>query len=230
MSADILGSWEYARAQWELDVCTLGHIARESGLKMGEIRDRAKKEGWVKSKDGRQRIREAVKESTEKSYGLLIEEQKDRIVSVTAYMQSKVLTEHRTDIKAARAITYALFCDLEEMSRGREAFENLGEVLRVGDTDRLNDAYKRVLSIPDRSATLNSLVNALKTLIQLERQAYDIQGPIEDPEASRPATEVVRGLDKIMEKFDAVLAMQVPLPDVVDVTPTNQRAVTLSPV
>jgi hypothetical protein len=97
------------------------------------------------------------------------------------------------------------------VSSNLEVFENLGEALRGGqDADKLDKAYKRVLSLTERSATLGNLSNVLRNLIVLERQALGITGAVEDPEKPRAPDEVTRGLDEIMAKFDAVLQMQIP--------------------
>ncbi|MEI6423970.1 MAG: hypothetical protein WCP55_17270, partial [Lentisphaerota bacterium] len=143
------------------------------------------------------------------------------------------LVSHRADIKAARGLAATLMQELAAVTAGLPAFDGLGEALRAEDDrgrDKLNDIYKRVISLPERSTTLNSLVNALKTLVLLERQAFGIAGLIEDPEAVRPPAEVTRGLDQIMQKFDAVLALQAPVqgtsPEIiVDVSAKNSTAV-----
>lgn len=43
--------------------------------------------------------------------------------------------------------------------------------------DKLNEIYHKVISMPERVKSVKALSDALKNLIGLERQAYDIDGP-----------------------------------------------------
>lgn len=70
-----------------------------------------------------------------------------------------------------------MFDELELTTDNRELFEQLGEILRNesdSGQDKLNDIYKKVISMPQRIDGVKKLTDALKTMIGLEREAYDI--------------------------------------------------------
>lgn len=232
---DKAGDWTYARVQYELGIRSLSDIAKDIGVADSTVNNRSQREGWIRDPLARARLqaeREAIE--AEKYQKELATTQRE-VVQVTAVMQSKILVGHREDIKRARRIVGKMMEELEGVTDHVVDFEELGEVLRSENergTDRLNDTYRKIISMPERSSTMNSLAQALKTLIQLERQAFGISGNIEDPEQAKPPEEVTRGLDKIMSKFDAVLAIQAPavvpapVEVVVDVSGQNQAATT----
>jgi hydrogenase maturation factor HypF (carbamoyltransferase family) len=233
---DKAGDWLYAQAQYEQGVKSVPDIAKDVGASTAAIASRAVRERWVRDPAARLRIDEERRAADTSIYRKELAKQKDEVIRVTAHMQSKILVGHRADIKQARRLAVHLMNELEAMTSGIEEFKNLGVFLNAPDDrgiDKLNNLYKRVISLPERSATLNSLGSVLKTLIQLERQAFSITGMIEDPEQARAPEEVTKGLNDIMAKFDSVLAMQVPealapqtLEVIVDVSRTHQAATT----
>ncbi len=93
---------------------------------------------------------------------------------------ANVRMEHRGDIKRARQITNALFDELGAECADVAALEKLGELMFDPDDkgqDKLNEIYHKVISMPERVKSVKALSDALKNLIGLERQAYDIDGP-----------------------------------------------------
>ena len=93
----------------------------------------------------------------------------------------------------------------------------LAEPDENGKLDKLNKVYRRVISMQERINGVNTLSTALRTLIMLERQAFNIEGALVDPDVTKDTQEVVKGLDTIMAKFDQVLAMQAPAPTTTDI-------------
>jgi len=230
---DKAGDWAYARAQYESGIALLSDIALDIGVAVSTVANRASRGGWVRDQHARLRITEERKALEAAEWRTQQQAATAQVERVTAIMQSKVVVAHRTDIARARKIANALLLELDTLTTDQAVFANLGDLLNAPDDrgiDKLNQAYRKVISLPERSATLNSLGAALKTLIQLERQAFDINGPLEDPDQPRPPEQVTKGLADIMHKFDSVLALQAPpaatpattpMADVVDVPPTH---------
>ncbi len=54
--------------------------------------------------------------------------------------------------------------------------------------DRLNDLYHKVISLSGRSGTLKSLVDSLKTMIGLEREAFNLNDATPEEEARTDAS------------------------------------------
>jgi hypothetical protein len=226
--------WVKGQALYEAGLVSLAKIARELGCSDSAVALRANRYGWLRDPGARAKVVAEREEIMAKQ----VKEERTKIVAVTAHMQSTVLVRHRTDIQRARAVVSSLLDELTEVTSNKQVFQDLGELMHSPDDrgiDRLNAAYKKIISLPERASTLNTLSTALKTLIMLERHAYSIEGRLEDPEAERPQEDVVKGLDKIMDKFNQVLALQVqpaaaPLTEVIDVPTTTPRATTASAV
>jgi predicted transcriptional regulator len=227
--------WPKGRAMFESGVSSLTQIAKVLGCTAAAVSMRASRDGWVRDPLGVARLadeRNAKLAASTKA-------ERDRVIEITASMQSKVLVGHREDIKRARRVVSLLLDDLTNIStpEAQEHLDHLGDLLAEpdehGNLDKLNKAYRKVISIGDRISGINTLSTALKTLIMLERQAFNIEGALVDPEATKDTADVVKGLDTIMAKFDAVLALQAPAPEpeiIIDVSrpvkePAPARAV-----
>lgn len=224
------GDMAYAQALFESGK-SVAEISRDIGVADTILYREANQKGWLRDPLAVARLEQERKELMARE----VADRKSEIVAITARQQSEVLVRHRQDIAKARQVVSLLLDEVTRVSSQTELFEHLGELMHEPNergVDKLNAAYKRVISIPERSMTVNTLATALKTLIMLERQAFDIAGPLEDPEASRPQTEVVKGLDKIMDKFNEVLALQVqkdPV-EVIDVSRPHQASTAVSTV
>jgi hypothetical protein len=229
MSKDIVvlhrGDWAWAQSAYQSGIMSIGDIAKELGESIGKLTAYAQRNGWVRDPAGPTRAK--LERQAVLAEQALVEQKK--IERITAYQQAAVLRDHRADIQHARRLAQTLLAELTEISLNVALFDELGDALRSEDDrgrDKLNDMYRKVLKLPERSATLASLAQTLKVLIMLERQAFDIEGMLVDPEATRPQVEVTKGLDALMDKFNQVLGMQAPAPapeltQVIDVSPSN---------
>lgn len=111
------------------------------------------------------------------------------IIEVNAQMQATKLLEHRTDIGRYRKLCQTMLAELEAESDNPEIFAELGEILAKPDEkgqDRLNDAYRKAISLPQRIDGVKKLAETLKTLIGLERQAFGIA---DSAEGDKPVKE-----------------------------------------
>ena len=99
------------------------------------------------------------------------------IIEANAQAIVNIKLAHRGDIRKSKNIVNSLFDELELTTDNRELFEQLGEILRNesdSGQDKLNDIYKKCISMPQRIDGVKKLTDALKTMIGLEREAYDI--------------------------------------------------------
>ena len=67
--------------------------------------------------------------------------------------------------------------ELESQTGNFPALQELGEILRSPDDngqDRLNDLYRAVISLPERTKTMKALAESLGRVVTLERQAFNI--------------------------------------------------------
>ncbi|MNP34933.1 hypothetical protein D3C76_1282430 [compost metagenome] len=98
-------------------------------------------------------------------------------VEANAQVIANIRIGHRTDIGRYRRLANKLLEELEGLTDNRELFEQLGELLVSPDDsgmDRLNDLYRKVIDLPNRTKVMKELGETLKNLIALERQAYDV--------------------------------------------------------
>ena len=99
------------------------------------------------------------------------------IIEQGSMQVATVKLAHRADIHRARNITNALLQELEQQTDAETlaALRELGELLRAEDergVDRRNDLYQAVISLPERSKTMKTLAESLRSLVDMERTAF----------------------------------------------------------
>lgn len=175
--------WEAIESAYRAGVMSLREIASQHGISEGAIRKRAKRDDWSRDLAAKVKeraddlvrkaeVRKQVRTETALSERVLIE--------ATAEVVAAVRMEHRGDIRRAREITNALFDELGAECADVDSLRKLGEFMLSPDEngrDKLNEIYHSIISMPERVKAVKALSEALKNLIGLERQAYDIDGP-----------------------------------------------------
>ncbi|HEY4467300.1 MAG TPA: hypothetical protein VGN53_05850 [Klebsiella sp.] len=175
--------WEAIETAYRAGVMSLREIAAQHGISEGAIRKRAKRDDWSRDLAAKVKeraddlvrkaeVRKQVRTETALSERVLIE--------ATAEVVAAVRMEHRGDIRRAREITNALFDELGAECADVDSLRKLGELMLSPDEngrDKLNEIYHSIISMPERVKAVKALSDALKNLIGLERQAYDIDGP-----------------------------------------------------
>lgn len=123
------------------------------------------------------------------------------IVEANAQAMATVLLAQREDIQRGKSVVMRLLEELEHQTGIDNAalLAELGDLLRAEDDkgqDKLNDLYRRIISLPDRAKTMKSLADSLRVMIDLQRQALgmDAKGSALDggSGASRISVEFVR--------------------------------------
>ena len=193
--------WEAIESAYRAGLMSIREIASQHGITHGAINKRAKRDGWerdlkakIKAKaDALVSKREVSKQvSTEAATNERI------LIEANAEVIANVRMEHRGDIRRARNIASSLFGELEAQCADVGALEQLGDLMLSPDDkgqDKLNEIYHKVISMPGRVKSMKDLSDTLKTLIGLERQAYDIDGPTGD-EASKKLSDLMDDLAK----------------------------------
>ncbi len=172
--------WEAIESAYRAGLMSLREIASQHNISEGAIRKRAKRDDW--SRDLAAKVKERADDlvrkaevrkqvRTESSFSERV------LVEATAEVIATVRMEHRGDIRRAREITNALFDELGAECADIESLRKLGELmLQLDDNgrDRLNEVYQSIIALPERVKAVKALSDAMKNLIGLERQAYDI--------------------------------------------------------
>lgn len=175
--------WEAIESAYRAGLMSLREMASQHGISEGAIRKRAKRDDWSRDLAAKVKeraddlvrkaeVRKQVRTETALSERVLIE--------ATAEVVAAVRMEHRGDIRRAREITNALFDELGAECADVDSLRKLGELMLSPDEngrDKLNEIYHSIISMPERVKAVKALSEALKNLIGLERQAYDIDGP-----------------------------------------------------
>ena len=193
--------WEAIESAYRAGLLSIREIASQHGITHGAINKRAKRDGWerdlkakIKAKAdvlvSRREVSSKVSTETATSERILIEANAEVIATVRM--------EHRGDIRRARNISNSLFDELEAQCADVGALEQLGDLMYQPDDngrDKLNELYQKVISLPGRVKSMKDLSDTLKTLVGLERQAYDIDGPTGD-ESTKKLSDLMDDLAK----------------------------------
>lgn len=100
------------------------------------------------------------------------------IIEVGATQVAEIKLAHRKDIHRARKVTNSLLDELERETNPETLalLEDLADIMENPDPrtgkDRLNEIYRAVISLPERSKTMKVLAESLQKLVDMERQAF----------------------------------------------------------
>lgn len=172
--------WEAIESAYRAGLMSLREIASQHNISEGAIRKRAKRDDW--SRDLSAKIKERAedlvrKEEVRKQVRTETTLTERVLIEASAEVIASVRMEHRGDIRRAREITNSLFDELGAECADIESLRKLGELMLDPDEngrDRLNEVYQSIIALPERVKAVKALSDAMKNLIGLERQAYDI--------------------------------------------------------
>ena len=123
------------------------------------------------------------------------------VIEANAQAIATVKLAHRKDIQRARGITMRLLEELEYQTGAENVFllGQLGDLLRSEDDkgqDKLNELYRKIISLPERAKTMKLLADSLRVTVDMQRQAFGMDAKGAIPEGgsgtARIAVEFVR--------------------------------------
>jgi hypothetical protein len=171
--------WEKIETLYRVGQLSVRDIAAEMKVEPSTITRRAKKDGWTRD------LSEQVRRETKAA---LLRNATPNATSPTraragidaaVYTNVGLIETHRSDIKYGRELVATLMAQLMDVAGSRDAMEDL--IIENTDAGRKRSAMLRAVALPSHAATLRDLATALKILIPLERQAYNIdEKPPED--------------------------------------------------
>jgi hypothetical protein len=194
--------WESIERHYRAGVLSLREIAKQHGVTDGAIRKKAKQLDWQRDLTAKvaEKVRTELVRSEVRTPNARTEQE---IVDSAAATVVQVVREHRRDIASGRNIVSLLMGQLVDVAGKRDEFEGTIEVECAEDktTERRNKLMKAV-SIPAHAATVRDLSNAMKNLVGLERQAFNISDvPEPDNQESSVADQVSAGFDELRAAF-----------------------------
>ncbi len=185
--------WEAIEKEYTLGQKSLRVIAKEFDTTAGTISKRAKKENWYqdKSEEVRRKTQAALLKETLNGNRKRNTPTRDDIEG-TVRTNIQVITNHRKTLKYGHKLIEKLFAQLEETVENRSEIEQ--EIKSETASEGLAGLNRRRMmlrsvSLPSNAGILKDLSAALKSLIPLERQAFNLDTPganIEDVIAALP--------------------------------------------
>lgn len=172
--------WERIELDYRAGIKTLRQIAGENGITEGAIRKRAKRDDWTRDLSERiqdkaeQLVRKDVVRKLVRAESALTERV---LVDANAQAVADVRLSQRRLIQRKQAIVESLMHELEAQVGPENAalLADLGEMMRSPDDagqDKLNDLYRKVISLPERAKTAKTLAETLRITVDMERQAF----------------------------------------------------------
>ena len=190
--------WEAIEREYRAAQLSVREIARQFGVSHVAIGKKAKEKGWVQ--DLAEKVRKEVTSRlvtigvTTSGAGTrkTVEEAAERVV--------RVVREHREDISEARKLTKALVAELRVASENREGIESEIALETASDANGKRRAMMlRAVSLPSRAGVITSLSAAMKNLISMERQAFNLDaatgGEPDEPATKADLVGMVKNLD-----------------------------------
>ena len=173
--------WERIELDYRAGAMSLREIAaNHPGTNHVAIARRAKTEGWTR--DLSERIKAKAEDlvtraavTADVTANRAVTEK--QVVEANAQDQASVRLSHRKDIQRKRAIVAGLMDELEAQVGPDNAalLADLGDMLRSPDEsgqDKLNDLYRKIISLPERAKTAKTLAETLRIAVDMERQAF----------------------------------------------------------
>ncbi|WP_430491645.1 hypothetical protein [Pseudomonas fulva] len=194
--------WEAIERAYRAGLLSIREIAAAHEVSHTAINKRAKRDGWdrdlkakIKAKaDALVSRREVSTEVSSKQA-----ETEREIIELNAEVIANIRMAHRGDISRSRRLTNKLLDELESLTDEQGTIKELIDQLKDGDHEdgeAMADVLalaKKMSALPARTKTMKELAETLKTLVALERQAYDLdvkQGGSEEETLSKLMDEL----------------------------------------
>lgn len=207
MSDKVTPDWKKIELDYRAGIKSLRQIASEHGIKSDNtIRKRAAKYGWQRDLNQtindvadeivrKDTVRNQVRSKSVHSEELrtIYDERQDFDISEEETIEenaraiAQVRIAHRKDIARSRNMVNTLLAEIEEISLQdvQQNIKQLLDILLDGEQIDFFDslAIKKLFSMDSRIKNLKQLTDSLKTVVTLERQAYNMDNvqPIQDP-------------------------------------------------
>jgi hypothetical protein len=185
--------WEAIERDYRAGVLSIREIAKQHAITDKAIRNKAKEREW--QRDLTDKVNARVKNDLVRAeVRTLNADEKARtereIVEGAAATVVQVVREHRKGIASGRQIVDLLMGQLVDVAGQRDEFEEMIELETAQDkTAERRAKLMKAVSIPSHASTVRDLSTAMKNLVCLERQAFNIKD-----ESTPDATDVVAAL------------------------------------
>jgi len=186
--------WEKIEADYRAGVLSIPEIAKRhgDGITHQAVYKKAKDKGWKRdlTKKVQNRTKQKLVEAAATIEVAVADPNvqpatkptepptEEQIVEAAASEQTAVIKIHRTDIRNGRQIVALLSSQLLDAANCRGRLVEMIEADTTGEDGKIDTkrrgALLKAVSIPAHAGTIRDLSTALKNLIGLERQAFNI--------------------------------------------------------
>lgn len=191
--------WEAIEREYRAGQLSVSEIGRQFSVSHTAINKRAKKDGWTRNLAAKVREEVSARLVSDQVSGANAR----AIVEQAAIRGVEIVRSHRQDISTARNIAGVLFSQLGEFAETRAELEEAidAETAKDENADRRNRMMKAV-SLPAHAVVLKDLSTTLKTLVSLERQAFNLDDDAGDDTVNGLADRLSAGLRRAQERGD----------------------------
>lgn len=170
--------WEALEAEYRAGAASIRELARKYDVSDTAIRKKAKADNW--ERDLTEKVQERVRSKLVRTEVRTPNAREPvrteaEIIEAAAETAVQVVQVHRRDVRNGRLICAALFAELQDTSANRELIAECIESETQDDLSptRRNQMLKAV-SLPTRARAMLDLSAAMKNLVAVERQAFNL--------------------------------------------------------
>ena len=173
--------WEAIERDYRAGILSIREIAKSQGVSDTAIRKKATALGW--ERDLSQKVAEKVRTELVRAEFASANPQTEReIVETAAATVVQVVRSHRKRITKQTELVDLLTEQLTSVAENRADIEEaIYDETALDENGKRRATMMRAVSLPTHASTIVNLTNALKTLIGLERQAFNIKDESETP-------------------------------------------------
>lgn len=170
--------WERIEQLYRAGLLSVREIAATCGVSHTAIQKKAKACSWERDLKAKIKAKaDSLVAKAEVATQVATEqlETERGIVDANAKVIADIRMAHRTDIGRSRRLANKLLAELEAMTDENGTLREL--INQLADADgpsALLEVAQKVAGLPGRSKVMKEISETLKTLITLERQAYDL--------------------------------------------------------
>lgn len=181
--------WEAIRAAYELGAATIAELGRSFDVHPTTISKKSVAEGWLSEQTLRQVRTQTAAELLRTKPGTTGVTPAD--ITTAAKANAEVIRKHRKLIDRARQTVETLQDQLHAAVENREALKDL--IDNFGMPKAVAAVVAGAMSVANNVGIAKELATAMKTLVELERKAYNIiDGEAENPQDRPPIGEIDR--------------------------------------
>lgn len=173
MNEKMKTDWPAIEAEYRVGQLSNRMIAEKHGVSEGMIRKKAKAQGWLK--DLTDKVRREVRTQLVRDSVRTPNVSERDAVTQAGITGAEVVRTHRKDVRTASGLVSLLMEQLHSAAEDRESLENTISEMCAEDEKGIRESrLMKAVSLPTHAGTIRDLSTALKNLVTIERQAYNL--------------------------------------------------------